>query len=117
MDTSLLLVEKVATSTAFGLLIGLEREWAHKEPGVRSFTIATLLGTLAWIVSPALAFVEVSAVLVVIILVNVYSLAQDQPLQITTSLALAATNVLGILVVSTVAQILRKIGTQPFVPP
>ena len=98
MDTSLLLVEKVATSTAIGLLIGLEREWAHKEPGVRSFTIATLLGTLAWIVSPALAFVEVSAVLVVIILVNVYSLAQDQPLQITTSLALAATNVLGILV-------------------
>ena len=44
MDTSLLLVEKVATSTAIGLLIGLEREWAHKEPGVRSFTIATLLG-------------------------------------------------------------------------
>src|SRR2546423_1635554 len=60
MDTSLLLVEKVATSTAIGLLIGLEREWAHKEPGVRSFTIATLLGTLAWIVSPALAFVAES---------------------------------------------------------
>ena len=80
MDTSLLLAEKVAASTAIGLLIGLEREWAHKETGVRSFTIATLLGTLAWIVSPALAFVEVSAVLVIIILVNVYSLAQDQPL-------------------------------------
>jgi uncharacterized membrane protein (DUF4010 family) len=98
MDTSLLLAEKVAASTAIGLLIGLEREWAHKETGIRTFTIATLLGTLAWIVSPTLAFVEVSAVLIVIILVNVYSLAQDQPLQITTSLALATTNVLGVLV-------------------
>lgn len=98
MDISLLLAEKVAASAAIGLLIGLEREWAHKETGVRSFAIATLLGTLAWIVSPALAFIEVSAVLVVIILVNLYSLTQDQPLQITTSLALAATNVLGILI-------------------
>ena len=98
MDTSLLLAEKVAASAAIGLLIGLEREWAHKETGVRSFAVATLLGTLAWIASPALAFVEVSVVLVVIILVNLYSLTQDQPLQITTSLALAATNVLGILV-------------------
>ena len=98
MDTSLLLVEKVAASTAIGLLIGLEREWAHKETGIRSFTIAALLGTLAWIVSPTLAFVEVSAVLVIIILVNVYSLTQGQPLQITTSLALATINVLGVLV-------------------
>ncbi|HLH61502.1 MAG TPA: DUF4010 domain-containing protein [Ktedonobacteraceae bacterium] len=98
MDTSLLLAEKVAAAAAIGLLIGLEREWAHKETGVRSFAIATLLGTLAWIASPALGFIEVSAVLVVIILVNLYSLTQDQPLQITTSLALAATNVLGILV-------------------
>ena len=98
MDTSFLLAEKVAASTAIGLLIGLEREWAHKETGIRSFTIATLLGTLAWIVTPALAFIEVSAVLVVIILVNIYSLTQGQPLQITTSLALAATNVLGVIV-------------------
>ncbi|HEX6480132.1 MAG TPA: DUF4010 domain-containing protein [Ktedonobacteraceae bacterium] len=98
MDTSLLLVEKVAASTAIGLLIGLEREWAHKEAGIRSFTIATLLGTLAWIVTPGLAFIEVAVVLVVIILINIYSLTQDQPLQITTSLALAATNVLGVLV-------------------
>ena len=96
MDYSFLLAEKVAASTAIGLLIGLEREWAHKEAGIRSFTIATLPGTLAWIVTPALASIEVIAVLVVIILVNIYSLIQGQPLQITTSLALATTNVLGV---------------------
>jgi uncharacterized membrane protein (DUF4010 family) len=98
MEISLLLAEKVAASAAIGLLIGLEREWSHKETGIRSFTIAALLGTLAWILSPTLALVEVSTILVVIILVNVYSLTQDHSLQITTSLALAATNVLGLLV-------------------
>jgi uncharacterized membrane protein (DUF4010 family) len=98
MDTSILLALKVAASTGIGLLIGLEREWAHKEAGVRSFTIAALLGTLAWLVAPILAFVQLSVVLVIIILVNVYALRKDQDLEITTSIALAATNVLGIVV-------------------
>src|SRR5581483_315877 len=98
MDTSVLLALKVAASTGIGLLIGLEREWAQKEAGVRSFTIAALLGTLSWQVAPILAFAQLSAILVIIILVNVYALRKEQDLQITTSLALAATNVLGIVV-------------------
>lgn len=81
-----------------GLLIGLEREWAHKEAGVRSFTIAALLGTLSWLVSPYLALVQVGVVLTVIIIVNGYSLVKQTPLEVTTSLALALTNVLGILI-------------------
>src|SRR5204863_365267 len=56
MDTLLLLTAKVAASTGIGLLIGLEREWAHKEAGVRSFAITALIGTLAWLVSPILAY-------------------------------------------------------------
>ncbi len=98
MDPLLLLAAKVAASVAIGLLIGLEREWAHKEAGVRSFAIAALLGTLAWLVSPALAYVQLGIVLVIIIMVNLYALRKDQNLEITTSLALAVTNVLGILV-------------------
>jgi uncharacterized membrane protein YhiD involved in acid resistance len=50
MDPSFLLAEKVAASASIGLLIGLEREWAHKDVGLRSFTIGALLGTLAWLV-------------------------------------------------------------------
>lgn len=98
MDASLLLAEKIAASASIGLLIGLEREWAHKETGVRSFAIATLLGTLAWLVSPTFAVVEVSVILVIILLVNIYSITQDHSLQVTTSIALAATHVLGVLV-------------------
>jgi uncharacterized membrane protein (DUF4010 family) len=44
MDALLLLAAKGAASTCIGMLIGLERAWAHKEAGVRSFAIATLLG-------------------------------------------------------------------------
>ena len=98
MDAYLLLAIKVAASACIGLLIGLERQWAHKEAGVRSFAIATLLGTLTWLVAPTLALAQFAVVLLVILLVNVYSLWKEQSLQITTSLALAAANVLGILV-------------------
>ncbi|MEO8956298.1 MAG: DUF4010 domain-containing protein [Ktedonobacteraceae bacterium] len=98
MDIPIVLAEKIAASAAIGLLIGLEREWAHKDTGVRSFAIAALLGTLSWLVSPTLAFVQMSVVLIVIVLVNVFNLRKDEPLEITTSLALAATNVMGILV-------------------
>jgi hypothetical protein len=59
MDVPLLLAEKVVVSAGIGLMIGLEREWAHKEAGTRSFSFAALLGTLAWLVAPALAFIIV----------------------------------------------------------
>ena len=98
MDASLLLTAKIAASAGVGMLIGLERTWAHKEAGVRSFAIATLLGTLSWLVAPTLAYVQVGIVLVVLILLNVYAMWTEQSSQITTSLALAAANVLGIVV-------------------
>ncbi len=98
MDASLLLAAKMAASAGIGMLIGLERTWAHKEAGVRSFAIATLLGTLSWLVAPTLAYVQVGIVLVVLILLNVYAMWTEQSSQITTSLALAAANVLGIVV-------------------
>jgi len=98
MDPTLLLAAKVAASASIGLLIGLEREWAHKEAGVRSFAITALLGTLAWLFSPVLAYVQLGIVLAIIILVNLYSLQKEQTLEVTTSLALAVTNILGILV-------------------
>ncbi len=98
MDPRILLAEKVAVSAGIGLLIGLEREWRHKEVGVRSFTIVALLGTLAWLVSPTFALVEVGVVGVIIVLANVYLLLNKQPMEITTALALAVTNVLGVLI-------------------
>lgn len=99
MDVLLLLTAKIAASACIGMLIGLEREWAHKDVGVRSFTIATLLGTLSWLVSPTLAYAQIGIVLVVLILVNMHTVwSKESPPEITTSLALAAANVLGIVI-------------------
>jgi uncharacterized membrane protein (DUF4010 family) len=98
MNPLLLLAAKIAVSACIGLLVGLEREWAHKEAGVRTFAIAALLGTLSYLVSPTLAMVQVSVVLVVLVLINVYGLWKEQSPQITTSLALAVTDVLGMVV-------------------
>jgi len=98
MDVPLSLAIKIVASVGIGLLIGLEREWAHKEAGARTFAIAALLGTVSWLVAPSLAFLEVGVVVVIIVFVNLFSLREHQPFEITTSLALAATNVLGILV-------------------
>src|SRR5438270_7285935 len=98
MDALLLLAAKVAGSACIGMLIGLERTWAHKEAGVRSFAIATLLGTLSWLVTPTLAYVQVGIVLLVLILVNIYALWNERSVEITTSLALASANVLGIVI-------------------
>src|SRR5579863_4586423 len=99
MDISyLLLTEKVAASAGIGLLIGLQREWSHKDAGVRSFTFVALLGMLAWLVNPVLAYIEVGVVLAIIALINIHFVAEGQPLEITTAIAFALTNVLGILV-------------------
>jgi uncharacterized membrane protein (DUF4010 family) len=98
MNTPFELILKVAAGFAVGLCIGLERQWAHKEAGVRTFAIAALLGMIAWFVAPALAFVQFSMVLLAIILINIDSMRKERTPEITTSFALAATNFLGILV-------------------
>ncbi|GHO48717.1 MgtC/SapB family protein [Ktedonospora formicarum] len=97
-NTPLMFTLQVAASVCIGLLIGLEREWAHKEAGIRSFAIAALLGTLSWMVSPLLASLQLSSIVVILLLVNVFSMWRHQALEITTSLALTATNVLGIVI-------------------
>ena len=43
----LLLMERVGISLAIGLMVGLEREWAHKDIGARTFAFVALAFTLA----------------------------------------------------------------------
>lgn len=98
MDVPTQLALKIAASIAIGLLLGLEREWAHKEVGVRSFTVTTLLGTLSWQLASTLAFAQFGIIALMILLVNTYTLWKERHLQVTTSLALAAANILGIAI-------------------
>ena len=46
---------KLVISLAVGLLIGLEREWAHRYLGARRFVIASLLEMLAALIGAAFA--------------------------------------------------------------
>ena len=37
---------KLAVALAVGLLIGFERQWSHKDFGVRTFSLTAMLGAL-----------------------------------------------------------------------
>jgi uncharacterized membrane protein (DUF4010 family) len=89
---------KIVVSLAVGLMVGMERQWAHKELGARSFALASLLGMLAWLVSPAVALVAMIGALLLVGFVNAHSFFVHQTLETTTSIALVVTLVLGILI-------------------
>jgi uncharacterized membrane protein (DUF4010 family) len=89
---------RVVTSLAIGMMIGLEREWAHKDIGVRSFAIVSIAFTLAWQISPQATYILLVALIPLITLVNWRSFARDRSLEVTTSVALLTTALLGMLV-------------------
>lgn len=88
---------QIAVALAAGLLVGLEREWAHKEIGVRTFSIVALLGVLTSMVSPAFVLAGLAGVFLLVIFLNVQSLLKDQSLELTTSASLIVVMVLGTL--------------------
>jgi len=49
-------LEPVGIALGIGLLIGLEREWAHKDVGLRTFALMSLAGCLGWLIHPVVAF-------------------------------------------------------------
>ena len=89
---------KITVGLGVGLLVGLEREWAQKEVGVRTFAIASLLGTLASIVSPSIVPAALLGVFLLVVFLNVHSLLKDRSLEMTTSAALIVMPILGVLV-------------------
>ena len=75
------LVLSAATALAIGGVIGLEREWRHKEIGLRSFMFCSLLGYLSFLMEvPQVGF----AALILIVLLQTWN---SKPHGITTELA------------------------------
>jgi uncharacterized membrane protein (DUF4010 family) len=89
---------KLVLSLGVGLLAGLEREWSHKDLGVRTFALTALLGTLSSLISPPFALAALGAVGLLIALVNSRALLLRQNLEITTSVSLVIDFVLGVLI-------------------
>lgn len=96
--TFLVLMERVGISLAIGMMIGLEREWAHKDVGVRTFAFVALAFTLSWTISPVTTYILLAALIPLVTLLNWRSFVRDRSLELTTSVALLATALLGILV-------------------
>ncbi|MGD0987573.1 MAG: DUF4010 domain-containing protein [Candidatus Sulfotelmatobacter sp.] len=89
---------KIAIALGVGLLVGFERAWAHKDVGVRTFSLTALLGMLAALISNQFAVVMLIGVFVLVAYINGHSLLTDKSLEMTTSVALIVTFVLGMLV-------------------
>ena len=88
---------KIAVAVGIGMLIGLERNWSHKEVGIRTFSIVSLTGMLAVQVSNSLVAGGLAAVCLLVLIFNVRSFLTDRNTEITTSAALIACYILGVL--------------------
>ena len=89
---------RIAFSAGIGLLVGLEREWAQKEIGVRTFAIAGLLGMLTSLMAPTFVVAGLLGVLLLVAFLNVHSLLRNRSLEMTTSICLIVVFFLGALV-------------------
>ncbi len=88
---------KLAISLGIGTLVGLEREWAQKDVGVRTFAITSMAGALAALLGHPFSIAVLIGVLLLVVCINLRVLLVNRSLEITTSAALIAVTLLGIL--------------------
>lgn len=85
-------------SLGIGLLVGFEREWSHKDLGVRTFTIISLFGMFAALIGPAFIVAALAGVIALIVVVNLAASKTQSKLETTTSGAFLVTFALGVLI-------------------
>lgn len=88
---------RILVAVACGLLVGLERQWAHKELGSRTFPIVSLLGAISALISPAFEIAGFAGIVVLVAVTGIRSLVLNGAAEATTSAALMATFALGVL--------------------
>ena len=89
---------RLAISLLIGILVGLERTWAHKEVGMRTFAIVSVVGLLGSLLGPPFALAAIAGAFLLVAYINLGSILASQSLEITTSAALMAVVMLGVLV-------------------
>ena len=88
---------RLALAVALGFLIGLERERAGKDAGVRTFAFVSLLGTIGGVLGTPYGLAALALVAVLVVILNQYSLRNAGQIELTTSAALMVTVMAGIL--------------------
>ncbi|HEX2910260.1 MAG TPA: DUF4010 domain-containing protein [Chloroflexia bacterium] len=91
-------LSRIGLALALGFLIGLERERAGKDVGVRTFSFTSLLGALGWMTAPTVGLATLGFVVLMTLIINIQSLLRDKSTVITTSVTLFLTGLIGILV-------------------
>lgn len=89
---------QLAITLGLGLLVGLERERAGKEVGLRTFAITALLGFLSWNLGPEFALAALAFVAVVVFVANVRAVMKGAGVEATTSVCLFTVAFVGMLV-------------------
>jgi uncharacterized membrane protein (DUF4010 family) len=91
-------LELISVAIGLGLLIGLERERAGKEAGLRTFSLVALAGALTAMISLQFAMITLGFVTMLVVVLNLGDLRQGRSLEMTTSAALFVTALNGILI-------------------
>lgn len=89
---------KIGMSIGIGMLVGMEREWANKDVGIRSFALVALLGMLAATMGAGLTITALTGVFLLVVAMNGRSIVANHSLEVTTSAALIVTYLLGALI-------------------
>lgn len=89
---------KIILAIGVGLLVGLEREFASKDVGVRTFSLTALFGLLASFVGQGFEIAAFFGTLFITVYMNVRSMLVNRSLEITTSVAMLVTFCTGVLV-------------------
>ena len=89
---------QLGVSLCIGMLVGIEREWANKEFGLRSFAFISMLGMLCAHLPMPIACVAFAGVLVLIAAADVKNLLAARQLELTTSVAVLLVFAAGYLV-------------------
>lgn len=89
---------QIVLAIGVGLLVGLEREFASKDVGVRTFSLTSVFGLLCSLVGPQFSIAGLVSILCITVYMNVRAMMVNRSLEITTSVAMFITFCCGILV-------------------
>ncbi len=93
----LIIFERLFLALAVGLFIGLERQRREKGAGVRTFSIAAVMGVLGGLLGEVYAAISLLLIGIIVVIMNIEAIRANKEAELTTSIALAITTFMGIL--------------------
>src|SRR3954470_23043558 len=88
---------RIGLALGLGLFVGLEREWRHKEAGLRTFAFAGVLGALGGLLGSAYALLALGLIGVLVALMAFHAIRSGQRPELTTAAAMLVTGYVGVL--------------------